>query len=218
MISGERLKQRMIEAGLSQSELARRVGISQTAINKLVLGGSGGSRHLHTIARELGTTPAYLTGETDDPSEGAVPAPTQRDIAEHFDLVEIHEIDLAYGMGGTFTDVPVEVEVHHFPRKWVESITNTPASALTLAHGRGDSMAPTIHDRDMIIIDRSERSVREQDAIWALTIGEIGMIRRVRIRGEKVTLLADNDRVPNDEAHPDEVNVVGRVVFIGRRT
>jgi len=218
MISGERLKERMSASGLSQSELARRVGVSQTAINKLVLGESSGSRHLHTIARELGTTPAYLTLEVDDPFKGAVPAPTERDIAEHFDLVEIREIDLTYGMGGLFTDVPVEVEVHHFPRKWVASITSSPASALTLAHGHGDSMAPTIHDRDMIIIDRSERSVREQDAIWALTIGEIGMIRRVRVRVDRVTLLADNDRVPNDEAHADEVNVVGRVVFIGRRT
>jgi phage repressor protein C with HTH and peptisase S24 domain len=218
VLNADRLKERMELLGLSQSELGRRVGISQTSVYKLLVGSASGSKHLHLIARALGTTPAYLSDETDDPSEGAVPAPTQREIAEHFDLVEIHEIDLAYGMGGTFTDVPVEVEVHHFPRKWVESITNTPASALTLAHGRGDSMAPTIHDRDMIIIDRSERSVREQDAIWALTIGEIGMIRRLRIRGDKVTLLADNDRVPNDEAHPDEVNVVGRVVFIGRRT
>lgn len=49
--------------------------MSQRTINKLVLGDAYGSKHLHRIARELGTTPAYLTGETDDPDEDAPPEP-----------------------------------------------------------------------------------------------------------------------------------------------
>lgn len=61
--------------GLSQAELARRVGVRQPTIFKLTSGGGYGSKHLHRIARELGTTPAYLSGETDDPEEGAPPAP-----------------------------------------------------------------------------------------------------------------------------------------------
>lgn len=73
MISPERIAALMHEKGLSQSELARRVGISQSAIHKLVKGGGYGSKHLHRIARELGTTPAYLTGEINDPTEGAPP-------------------------------------------------------------------------------------------------------------------------------------------------
>ena len=62
--------------GLSQSELGRRVGVSQATIYKLLVGESFGTRHLHKIARELLTTPAYLAGETDDPEEGA-PAPPE---------------------------------------------------------------------------------------------------------------------------------------------
>ena len=74
-MSGERLSALLAQKSVRQSELARRVGVSQTAINKLTLGLSYGSKHLHRIARELGTTPAYLTGETDDPDENAPPAP-----------------------------------------------------------------------------------------------------------------------------------------------
>lgn len=65
----------MTERGLSQSELARRVGVSQATIYKLLTGETYGSKHLHRIARELGTTPAYLAGETDDPDENAPPPP-----------------------------------------------------------------------------------------------------------------------------------------------
>lgn len=57
----------MKAAGLSQPELARRVGVSQSMIGKLATGGAYGSKHLHRIARELGTTPEYLMGESDDP-------------------------------------------------------------------------------------------------------------------------------------------------------
>lgn len=76
MIIGERLKRRMSELGLSQSELGRRVGISQQTIHKLVTGASRGSTHIARLARELETTPAFLLGEVDDPAEGApLPAP-----------------------------------------------------------------------------------------------------------------------------------------------
>lgn len=71
MIDAGRLKRRMEDCGISQAELARRVGVAQTSIFKLVSGRSYSSRHLHLIARELRTTPAYLTGETDDPNSDA---------------------------------------------------------------------------------------------------------------------------------------------------
>jgi phage repressor protein C with HTH and peptisase S24 domain len=139
------------------------------------------------------------------------------DREDDVEFVALEEIDLAYGLGGSFSDVPIETDTHRFPRSWVEGITSSPPSMLTIARGRGDSMMPTLLDGDMIIVDRSQRSVREQDAIWALTVGEIAMIKRLRIRGEQVQILSDNDRVPPDDAHASDVNIVGRVIFIGRR-
>jgi transcriptional regulator with XRE-family HTH domain len=75
MVVGERIGERLKELGLSQSELARRVDLPQTTINTLVRGGSRTSRHLHRIARVLRTTPAYLSGETDDPDADAPDEP-----------------------------------------------------------------------------------------------------------------------------------------------
>lgn len=75
MVLGERIKQQLELVGLSQSELARRVGITQSTINNLIAGRSRSSTHLHKMARELSTTPAYLAGETDNPDPDAPPPP-----------------------------------------------------------------------------------------------------------------------------------------------
>jgi len=73
MVNAARLRERMVQMGLSQSELGRRVGVSQATIYNLTSGKGYGSTHLHKIARALQTTPAYLTDETDDPDFNAPP-------------------------------------------------------------------------------------------------------------------------------------------------
>lgn len=87
MTLGSRIEERMKAIGMSQAELARRIGISQPSVYALLHRNKSGSRHLHRIAHELGTTPAYLTGETDDPtSEGA----HERLTSQEQRLVEIY--------------------------------------------------------------------------------------------------------------------------------
>lgn len=67
MLDPARLAGRMEQLGVSQAELARRVGLSQQAIGKLVHGKSRETPKLHQIARALGTTPDYLLGNVADP-------------------------------------------------------------------------------------------------------------------------------------------------------
>ncbi len=144
----------------------------------------------------------------------ALPAPASN---SDLDMVEIQQIDLAYGMGGMFTDVPIEIDVLKFPKIWVETITYSPPTMLTWARGRGDSMLPTIHDGDVILLDRSQTRVTEQDAIWAFTVGDVGSIKRLRIKGDRFVILSDNPSVPDDEELQDLVRIVGRVIFVGAK-
>lgn len=199
-----RVRARAGELEISAPALQKRLGVPTSSFDNYWKGTRvWPTEVLGELAEQLQTTvDAILLG----PHSGST-----------LDLVTVNEIDLAYGLGGTYSDVPIETQVLHFPRTWLESITRTPPALLTFARGRGDSMQPTLQDGDIVIIDRSVRTIREQDAIWALTIGDIAMIKRVRVKGEQVSILSDNDRVPMDEVHHEEVNVVGRVVFIGRK-
>lgn len=217
MFNADRFRKLLAEKGLSQSELARRVGVSQSAIHKLASGGAYGSAHLHKIARELGTSPSYLSGETDDPSEGAVPLPSAEAIAEQLDLVPLEEVDLDYGLGAAYGDTPVSVQVHRMPRLLMEAMSESPSTSLFVTRGVGDSMQPVINHGDLVIIDRSQRTIGRDDQIWALAISGMHTIKRVRIRGNEVRLLSPNPDVGNDVATADEVHVIGKVVFVGRR-
>lgn len=58
---------------MSQSELARRIGVTQATIWKLLNEPVQGSKYLHRIADEMSTSAAYLMDETDDSDLGYQP-------------------------------------------------------------------------------------------------------------------------------------------------
>lgn len=212
MLLADRLKDRLQLAGLSQSELARRVKVAQPTIAKLVMGQSAGSSHLHKIARELGTTPQYLTGETDDPMLGALPVPTPEMIAEFLDLVPVEEISLEFGMGATVMTDEFDRVVRWMPREWLENYSSSPSSLLTFARGRGESMAPTILNRDLVLIDRGDTLLTEQDLIWACGYGDLGGIKRLRsVGGGQIKIMSDNAAVSDEIIPANELRIIGRV-------
>ena len=67
MTIGERIKQRRLELGYSQDELAKKVGYkSRSSINKLELSRELPARKISLMARALETTEGYLMGWTED--------------------------------------------------------------------------------------------------------------------------------------------------------
>lgn len=199
-----------------KSAFAKVVGVNPTTYRAYENGQNGFAKLAAKFAKKLGVTAEWLLegGELPDG-----PTPTvEQESGDSIAMVEIQHIDLAYGMGGTFTDGPVEVELLQFPKVWVETITSSPPVFLTWSRGRGDSMIPTIHDGDLVLLDRSQKRVQEQDALWAFTIGDVGAIKRLRVKGDRFLILSDNPSVPPDEEPIDFVNIVARVIFVGKRT
>jgi phage repressor protein C with HTH and peptisase S24 domain len=214
---GERIAELRAAQGVSQTQLAKLAAVSQATIGKLESGITSGSSHLHKIARALGTTPEYLNGETDDPTEGALPIPSPQTLAEQLDLVEVQELDLKFGMGATDLEIPVTASTRHFSRTWIRQYTSASPENLYFAQGIGDSMTPTINDHDLILVDTSERNIRIGDKIWAVSYCGQGMIKRLRNKGEGVQILSDNPLVPPDIAYDGELHILGRVVGIFRK-
>lgn len=217
---GQRIEERLLKLKMSQSELARRVKVSQPTINALIHGNNATSKHLHRIAAELETSPAWLVGETENDAPVSV-APSALDaLTDKLDLAIIPELEIGYSMGGgaTIFEQYEQRGVVPFQREWLRSMMRGAITDLFVARGEGDSMQPTILDGDIVLIDTAQKDIRQQDRIWAVSYGDLGVIKRVR-RTPRGTyqLLSDNAAVPPVECADGEMHVVGRVIWIGRR-
>ena len=222
-IIGSRLEQLIADRDTNQSALARIIGVSQPSIGRLISGETRESGKLLELARALATTPEYLVGETDDPELGGV---AEKRLAwrgpdkPNPDLVELNEFDLAYGLGASYIhDVPVTGKLRSFSREWVRQFTDSPMTDLFWARGLGDSMTPTIQDADVVLVDTGQRTPMMWDKLWAVEVGGMGMIKRLRPTkdGGGMRLLSSNTDVPEEVVYDGEMNVIGRVVAIVRK-
>lgn len=215
--------------GLDGTKIARRIGVSPSTIGRPLSGAATTRLSMRTVEKLCSEFPDFpgWKGFLDSLSESVVQKRLGRSVSlqppppaamEKQDSLAIPMLELGYGMGGTFLDGidPGEV-IEHFPRAFVRMFTKAPEQLLCFSHGIGDSMYPTIGDRDVLLIDRSRDTISVNDQIWVLSVGGIGMVKRVRMGGGKITLLSDNENVPDYDPGDDELQIIGRVVAVVRR-
>lgn len=209
-------------AGVTVTEVARRAKVDPETLRKPSKGLTTNRLSTRTLEKLRAAFPDFpgwpkaVAGETRLPFSHPDYLIEARPVDG--DTVELDQIDLRYGMGGTFADGPVEVERRPFSRAWLRSITATAPRHLFWAIGDGDSMEPTIRSGEVILIDRSQDTPRMDDGIWAVTHGEIGMIKRLRhLPDGTVELHSDNHLVRPQTTADGELHVIGRVIAVVRR-
>lgn len=217
----------MEAVGLNQSQLAKKVGLKQPSIGRLISGETRESGKLMELALAVRTTPDYLVGATDDPSIHAgvedqrrsfhglpAVAETNADLLAELGLVPVKEIDLTVGAGATYIDDgAVAVTVRYFPRQWLREFTDAPPEMLAFARVRGTSMKPTLVAGAILIVDLRRKRIDEQDELWWIVVGEIGMVKRIWANPDgSYKIKSDNPNVGPETAHDEEMHAVGRVV------
>lgn len=196
--------------GLSAAEVARRAGLAATTIQRPIKGTADTRISQRTIEKLHEAFPQF-------PGWSRAGAAALASFAEP-DLVPVREIDLSYGMGATYLDVPITEEVHHFPRAWLRRYTRSSPDKLFFAQGIGDSMEPTLHDSDLLLIDTAQRQLTSADRIWVLTYADCGMIKRLRpVPGGGVEVWSDKKEVSPFTAYDGEIEIIGRVVAVQRK-
>lgn len=193
--------------------LARKTEIPSSTIYDNLKRGIGKPDIAVKIAAALGVSLDWLlTGKEGGPGRNV-------GAADELGLAMIPEVDISYSLGGgAVHDEYFESRLVPFRRDWLERISRGRPADFFLAGGAGDSMMPTILDGDDVLVNRAEQAIRHQDRIWAVGYGELGMIKRVRrLPSGLFQLNSDNPAVTPIEAPEDELFVVGRVAWIGRR-
>jgi phage repressor protein C with HTH and peptisase S24 domain len=103
-------------------------------------------------------------------------------------------------------------------RNWLKQWLDVDPSDLAYVTVKGESMAPTLSDGDLVLLDRSDNRL-EREGMYVLRQGATLRIRRVqRLVGDRYQAISDNPRYhPFTFRMNSRMSVVGRVVWVGKR-
>lgn len=223
-------------SGLSVRDLAIAAGYNHGSGVQRYLDAAYDKRLPVEVAERLATA---LVGKGDPPitrdevlsltgisleQKGIPSKPTRMDIApdqppvrsvDGGETAPVSRLDLSYSMGPgrDLDDSYIESEAFEFDLGFLRSMTITPPDRLRIVDGIGDSMQPTLHDRDLLFVDVNQVNLNAQDRIWAVWLFGLGAVKRLRaIDADKVMVISDNPDVENQIVNRADIIIHGRVI------
>jgi len=216
MASANNIERFRNERGWSRPELGRRMGTSGQQVERL----EKGQRKLShewieraAAALEVGAGEIIAGEPMALPPASSDHAPTRS--ADAGETAPVLRLDLSYSMGPgrDLDDSYVEGEPFEIDLGLLRSMTITPPDRIRLVDGIGDSMQPTIHDRDLLFVDVNQATLNAQDRIWAIWLFGLGAVKRLRaIDADRVEVISDNPEVANQIVNRADILIHGRVV------
>lgn len=204
----QRLLQLATERGTSLSALSDLIGRNGTYLQQFIRKGS--PRKLEetdrrTLARFFGVDESELGA----PEEFSSPLPVK---SPRGDWVDVPRLPLGASAGpGVLALEEQPIGAFRFSARWLREQGLDPRM-LSAIRVEGDSMEGTLRDGDEILVDRSPRPLR--DGIHVVRTGEALLVKRVDLgRPGTITLVSDNPAYRPIELAPEEVQVIGRVVW-----
>lgn len=215
-------------ADLTETDWAERAGVNRSFFSNLK--GKNTSPRADTLRRMLAyvdRNEADLYGQDRSPMTSARvtrpeagprsdrPEQPRVKTADSGETAPVTRLDLSYSMGpGTDLDSSyVDGESFEFDIAFLRSMTITPPERIRIVDGIGDSMQPTLHDRDLLFVDVNQGTLNAQDRIWAIWLFGLGAVKRLRAIDEgKVLVISDNPDVENQVVDRKDILIHGRVV------
>lgn len=145
------------------------------------------------------------------------PRPTAPN-SQTFEMLPLFDIRVSAGPGALIEHDGEPSGYLPFDAAWLRSISQAPIKKLALLRVSGDSMWDTLHDGDQILVDLSAKKP-SQDAIYVLRHDDALLVKRLQVRFDvqKIEVISDNPKYRAYLASPDDIRVVGRVVWMGRQ-
>jgi hypothetical protein len=135
-------------------------------------------------------------------------------------LVQIPMYDLDASAGaGSFHDTEAIIGGIGFDRSWLRKLTSSDPASLSLIRVTGDSMTPTLLDRDLVLVDFAIIEATPRDGIHVVRMDESLHIKRIaaHFRNDHISLMSDNPMYPTwRNLDRQSVDIVGRVLWFGR--
>ena len=215
----ERLNAAMTAAGVSQGQLAERVGVSQPAIQKMTSGKTSGSRKMVEIAHALGVRPEWLSAGSGEMRNDGNQEVNTYSAAVDNDVFRVDVLDLTVSAGPGSFMISEFVEVLHaieFTTEHARSLFGNRAQGdVKVMTVDGDSMCPTIQSGDRLFFDVSVRSFKV-DGVYAFVFGQHFHVKRLQMQGLQLAVLSDNPAYKDwyvTEDNQDQLYIMGKALI-----
>ncbi len=217
-----RLSQLIAETG-SAAEVARQAGTGRSYLSQII--GSKGKRNLgdllaHRLEDAFGKPRGWMDRE-EVPAAGSGPLLSDSlDGDDPGDFVKIPRLEVAASLGtGSITPEEDNIKGYlAFRNIWLQKRRLNPRF-LTIIDAVGDSMHPTIHDGDVLLVDLRQKEPQD-NGIFVLRLDNQLYAKRLHTRpGREVVVHSDNPASPPFPialGRTQGVDIIGRVVWAGR--
>jgi phage repressor protein C with HTH and peptisase S24 domain len=155
--------------------------------------------------------------EVEDKLPKATPSVDAKALAEHFVFIPGYSVQVSAGHGTHPSEFQEPSRYLAFRKKWLQ-FRGFSEKSLVIVWAKGDSMEPTIHNNDTLVINTDRKKLTDGH-IFVIRYDDTLWVKRIQIRSESWLLISDNTIYPPIEvAHRDQdsFEVVGQVVHIAK--
>jgi len=196
---GKKIKLARKKMGKSLQEFSHEIGISLAKLSRIEKGEiEPGAFDLFKISQTIGEDIEYLYN------------------LKTASFVYIPLVEGKISAGNGIIPNNVVIDFLAFRTDWIKNKGNPEKMALIQVSG--DSMYPTLQNGDLVMIDLDKKCLDPQGGIYAITIGEEIMIKRLQTLPAKgkIKIISDNKLYESYEMNPENVIINGKVIWFGR--
>lgn len=215
----ERIKSRRMACGLTQDQVANRVGVTRVAVSHWERGGADpNGRYLNELAAALGVSVDWLLTGKEEGTMGVSepPFPGYRNV-EPAEIPQGTRVPiLSYVQAGQWREMCEQATAFDGSLEYVAAGVSVGSCAFGL-WVRGNSMEPDFKEGDLLIVDPDE-APKAGDFVIAKNGSEEATFKKYRSRGEYddgrprfelVPLNDDHETLSTDQTH---ISIIGVVV------
>lgn len=189
---GEKIKLRRNELGWTQQQLADKMGYtSKSTIARIEKGNNDvAQKNIAKFAEVLNVSIAYLMDWTEEAESKPIRIPV---------------------LGRVAAGIPIEAIEEIIDYEEVDGNTTAPGELFGLLI-KGNSMAPRICDRDVVIV-RKQEAADSGDIVIATINGDDAVCKRLLIYGKTILLRSNNPEYEDiDVTGRTDFHIIGKVV------
>lgn len=131
---------------------------------------------------------------------------------KYYSLKVIDRINASCG-GGAFEEDNIEFSYIKLNKETLEKLGYSNSNGLEAIKVVGDSMYPTLKDKELILIDRNKNKYNSNSIFLVNTTNGL-FVKRLKIHGDKIDLISDNKDYAILTLCVDEVTILGKVLCV----